>query len=243
MALHKNLVKITISNAPGTSGALTVSSAVAGFLGFGPSDDGKSFILRIEEPGVGVEVRASVYTHSTTSLSRGTLEVSTTGSAINLTSAAIVSVIVSAGWLNQVELQLDRGFTHVANAGTTQSLSSGTNTKVAAALDSVIANPKGWWSTANKRFLPDRAGVYYVLAIAQVAYSSPGQIFQANLYKNGANDTPGMLSDAQYQVCLVDGPIYLNGSTDYVELYVYANTATTTQANANCLFKAIYMGP
>jgi hypothetical protein len=57
--------------------------------------------------GTAWEVRTGcVYTHSGTSLARGTLEDSSTGSAISLTSATIVTVTATAGFGNRIEALL-----------------------------------------------------------------------------------------------------------------------------------------
>lgn len=95
---RKNLAYFAISNSPGTSGNLTVSTAVdALHVTLGASDDGGVFSTRIFEAGVGSEIRSGcTYTHGTTTLTRGTLESSTSGSALNFTSAAKVQVVSSA---------------------------------------------------------------------------------------------------------------------------------------------------
>lgn len=108
MTTHKNRVQCAISNTPGGAGALTLSTAASGFRTLGAGDDGLSFDVVIVD-GTAWEVRTDcAYTHSGTSLARGTLEDSSTGSAITLTSAAVVSVTATAGWGNSVE-RLMRG--------------------------------------------------------------------------------------------------------------------------------------
>ncbi len=103
---HRNRLVSTISNSPGTSGALTISAAQSGYRTFVSGDDGLTFDVAIVD-GTAWEVRTGcTYTHSGTSLSRGTLEDSSTGSAINLTSAAIVTATPTAGLFNAVERAL-----------------------------------------------------------------------------------------------------------------------------------------
>lgn len=98
---HVNRLFATISNAPGTSGALTIAAAVSGpYRTFGAAQDGQAFDVSITD-STAWEVRTGcVYTHSGTSLSRGTLEDSSTGSAIALTSSAQVMVVSTAASLN-----------------------------------------------------------------------------------------------------------------------------------------------
>ena len=103
---HRNRLVTAISNAPGASGALTIAAAAAGYRTFGASDDGLSFDVSIVD-GTAWEIRAGcVYTHAGTSLSRGTLEDSSTGSAIALSSAAVLTVTMSAALGNALERAL-----------------------------------------------------------------------------------------------------------------------------------------
>jgi hypothetical protein len=96
VSAQRNFIRQTISNTPGVAGGFTLSTAVSGFLGLEAGDDGLSFDLKITE-GTSSEARTGcVYTHGSTSLTRGTLEKSTTGAAVNFTSAAIVSVVATA---------------------------------------------------------------------------------------------------------------------------------------------------
>lgn len=101
--IYRNRVRCTISNTPGAAGALTLSSAYSGYRSLGATDDGKSFDCTFED-GTTWEVRTGcVYTHSTLSLSRGTLADSSTGAAIALTSSTIVMVAAHADWANRLE--------------------------------------------------------------------------------------------------------------------------------------------
>ena len=97
MSAHKNFIHQTITNTPGTSGGFTLGSAVSGMLGLVTGDNGLSFDLEVYESSVGYEAtRNCVYTHATPALTRGTFESSTSGSALNFTSAATVRVVATA---------------------------------------------------------------------------------------------------------------------------------------------------
>lgn len=92
-----NRVYFTISNTPGTSGNFACSAAVSGYRSLGAADNGKSFDVFATD-GTAWEVRTDcVYTHSTATLTRGTLEESSTGSAIDLTGSAKVGVTLTEG--------------------------------------------------------------------------------------------------------------------------------------------------
>lgn len=100
---HRNRLLTAISNTPGAAGALTIAAASSGYRTFAAGDDGLSFDVSIVD-GTSWEIRTGcVYTHAGTSLSRGTLEDSSTGSAITLTSAAVVTVTATASLANALE--------------------------------------------------------------------------------------------------------------------------------------------
>lgn len=88
-------------------GAATVSTAVPAYTTFGAGDDGFGFnCLWIE--GTAWEVRFNcVYTHSGTSLARGTLIASSTGSAIAFTSAVIISNTPAAYFGNYAQTDFE----------------------------------------------------------------------------------------------------------------------------------------
>lgn len=104
-ATHKNFLKTTISAVASAGlGAFTISTASSGHRTFGAGDDGKTFDGITISEGTDWEVcDGCVYTHSGTSLSRGTLQDSSTGSAITFTSAAIVEQNPSAGLAGRIE--------------------------------------------------------------------------------------------------------------------------------------------
>ena len=104
MSTARNRYRCTISNTPGTSGDLTVSTAESGFVTFAAADNGLSFDVVITDGSAWEVRRDCTYTHSGTSLGRGTLEGSSTGSAISLTSSAVVTVTATAAWGNSVQL-------------------------------------------------------------------------------------------------------------------------------------------
>jgi hypothetical protein len=87
-----NRVKFSVGNAPGLAGNIIVSSAVDSFKTFGSGDNGKVVDILITE-GSNWELRKDcTYTHSTTTLSRGTLVEQS--SAFAFTSAAQVAVVL-----------------------------------------------------------------------------------------------------------------------------------------------------
>ncbi len=104
---YKNRLVCTVSAVASSGlGAFTVSTASSGYATFAAGDDAKTFdIVAVE--GTAWEVRTGcTYTHSGTSLSRGTLEASSTGSAIAFTTAATLTVTPSAAKFGALELAM-----------------------------------------------------------------------------------------------------------------------------------------
>lgn len=103
MSFKNRLVATVSAVASSGLGTFTVGAAVSPYVSFVAADDAKVFnIIAIE--GTTWEVRTGcTYTHSGTTLTRGTLESSSTGSAITFTSAVVISVIPTAQWLTNVE--------------------------------------------------------------------------------------------------------------------------------------------
>ena len=96
MAYRNRLVTTISAVAAAGLGAFTVGPAQSGYVTFSAGDDGLAFDVSVVE-GTAWEVRTGcVYTHSGTTLSRGTLESSSTGSAIAFTAAAVLTVTMAA---------------------------------------------------------------------------------------------------------------------------------------------------
>lgn len=96
MSTHANRVKMSVSGTPGT-GTITLGSASSGFQSFASAYGANATVDVVITDGTAWEVaRNCTYTHSGTTLSRGTLEASSTGSALSLTSSAVVLVTETA---------------------------------------------------------------------------------------------------------------------------------------------------
>lgn len=92
---HINRVKQAVTGTPGT-GTITLGAAAAGFRALGASQNGLTFSCLFLDGTAWEIATGCTYTHSGTTLTRGTREDSSTGAAISLTSAATVSVIAAA---------------------------------------------------------------------------------------------------------------------------------------------------
>ena len=145
----RDLIKQTISNTPGTAGSLTLSTASTGYLALGASDDGKTFTVLVsasDSDTASKELRSGcTYTHSTTTLTRGTL---VAGTAIDLTSSAVVSVV----------MQADSGRRWDA-AALEHSTVTGTSGAISAAVNTLYVADMSGWTADRTLTLPATAAV------------------------------------------------------------------------------------
>jgi len=113
---------------------------------------------------------------------------------------------------------------------TIQSISVATFTKITFAVEEFDTNN----NFASSRFTPTVAGYYQVSGQSCFGgYTSTGLSFPA-IYKNGSrfkdgNACPFDTSDGNF--ASVNCLVYLNGTTDYIELYVWQRSATTRDLN------------
>jgi len=83
---------------------------------------------------------------------------------------------------------------------------------------------------ASSRFTPTVAGYYQLNGAASVGTTSTSLGLSVAIYKNGSIVKTGCWSNANsagYPQSTVSTLIYMNGSTDYVELYVYGSMGGT----------------
>jgi hypothetical protein len=106
-----------------------------------------------------------------------------------------------------------------------QSINSGTFTKVQLQTEEFDTS-SAFDSTTNYRFTPQVAGYYQVSGNVGYSFTTGQNVI--TIYKNGSR-----FKDGNFGAGGTDGTqstvstlIYLNGSTDYIELWSYQNTGT-----------------
>jgi hypothetical protein len=120
-----------------------------------------------------------------------------------------------------------------------QSYSSGIFTKVQLQTEEFDTNGN-FDSTTNYRFTPTVAG-YYQISGGAVMQVGSAQEMWVGIYKNGVGhkilqNIVGVLNRGCHGSALV----YMNGSTDYVELYLYVNASGTVLTGAtNTYFQGV----
>jgi hypothetical protein len=137
----------------------------------------------------------------------------------------------------------------------TQTISSGVRTKVQLNVENFDTN--GWFdSSTNYRFTPQKAGYYQAnFSVTTVKTAKSPVLLDAALYKNGAeisyhNFQVGSGAGVSGGTATAGGAdlIYMNGSTDYLELYTLAIYSDGTspdifgQGVQQTYFGATFMG-
>jgi hypothetical protein len=104
-----------------------------------------------------------------------------------------------------------------------QSTTSSVNTKIQFQTEEFDTN-NYFDNATNYRFTPLIAGYYQVSG--SVSYASAASNMQATIYKNGTAYKAGYNATGTSGTDHVSALVYLNGSTDYIELYSIQTTGT-----------------
>ena len=104
-ALHKNRVKMTVTSVASAGvGTITLNAASSAHQSFATAYGANATVDILITEGTSWEIaRNCAYTHSGTTVDRGTLEASSTCSAVTFTSAAVVEEILTAARGNSIE--------------------------------------------------------------------------------------------------------------------------------------------
>lgn len=117
-----------------------------------------------------------------------------------------------------------------AYANASQSITTTTFTKVAINTEEFDTNNN--FDTTNNRFTPTVAGYYQVNGLVRCTASAPSQIF-SGIFKNGSSyargtEIVGTSLTIQNLSCSISEIIYMNGTTDYLELYGFVTATSPT---------------
>lgn len=231
-ATHKNRLVCTVSAVASSGlGAWTVSTAQSGYRTFAAGDDAKTFdVVAVE--GTAWEVRTGcTYTHSGTTLSRGTLEDSSTGSAITFTSACVLSVTLSAGRANALEVALQSlipGGRLTLTSGTPVTTSDVTGA-TSIYYTPYVSNGIALWDSAQTKWVPV-IFTEQTLALGTLTSGLPYDVFG---YLNAGALSLELLAwtngtTRATAVTLQDGRYCKSGDKTRLYLGTFYTTATTT---------------
>jgi hypothetical protein len=163
--------------------------------------------------------------------SSGSISLSPADTASNLT----ITVPANAGTM------LTTGSTFSQNSGpifsatmsATQTISSATFTKVALDSASAFGSLTNSWDAANRRFLPTIEGYYFITG--QIYATGAGWADQSliTIYKNGGNEVRCQDAGAKTYNLTVSAILYMNGTTDYLEVYAYSSSGKTIESSSS----------
>ena len=207
VATGNALISGGVSTAP-SWGKIGLTTHVSGTL---PTANGGTNLTSFTSGGV-------VYASSTSALATGNL-LTFNGSTLAVTGALTVTGAST----------LTGGFTVGATAApafsayqsTIQTPASFAFTKTTLQSELFDTN-SNFDSTTNYRFTPTVAGYYQINGVVQFAAGVANLI--ASIYKNGAEYLRGGIQAPSSFQAAVSGIVYLNGSSDYVELYSFNTT-------------------
>ena len=113
---------------------------------------------------------------------------------------------------------------------------SSSQTPTNATFTKVLFNTELWDTNnnfASSRFTPTVAGYYQINSC--VGYGSNATACLISIYKNGTEYKRGIqatISSISSDATAVNGSVYCNGSTDYIEIYIYQTVATALATTA-----------
>jgi len=122
-----------------------------------------------------------------------------------------------------------------------QSVSAGSWTKIT--FTTVDFDTNSNYSTANSRFTPTVAGYYQVTA--RIRPNATNGEAEIGIYKNGSAWFHGSninVNSGNQWGTIVTGLLYMNGSSDYLETYLYVtNACTVSTSRQNTYFQAVWI--
>ena len=132
-------------------------------------------------------------------------------------------------------IQSGPAFSAYANGGT--SITGGAFTKIPCNVEEFDTN-SNYDNATDYRFTPTVAGYYQVNAQVMITSAVTSRMVPI-IYKNGAAFRYGNDMNVTQYSSSVSTLVYMNGTTDYIELYVYAaTTATLSNAGLGNYFQA-----
>lgn len=159
-----------------------------------------------------------------------------TGTALTTAGGQTISGTTTVSTLNATTIQVGgnlavNGPAFSAYLSSNQSITSSVWTKVQFNTEEFDTN-SNYDNATNYRFTPTVAGYYQVNASISASSSSSQTRSIIAIYKNGSEFKRGNYLGAGYNSVsenpIVSALIYLNGSTDYVEVYGYITGTTNT---------------
>ena len=186
--------------------------------------------------GSGIQLAALVYMNGSTDY----LEIgsyygpnsATTPTAPTFNNGTRFSAFLTNQTLTEVVGTNAAGFAYKNNS---QAIAASTFTKVT--LPAPPDDPLSWWDAANNRWIPTIPGWYQVDAMLSYIGITASSLFETHIVKNGytyANTlTQADITISGFCTGVASRVIYMNGSTDYLELYTFQPSGASQNIDSN----------
>lgn len=105
-----------------------------------------------------------------------------------------------------------------------QSIAGATTEKIL--IDTISFDTEGVVDIANSRIIPNLAGYYQVSGNARFGSIPDGETFFCSIFKNGERVSAGAYfrsGSSGQGISTVSDLVYMNGTTDYLELYIWSS--------------------
>lgn len=151
------------------------------------------------------------------------------GGGVALTPASSIASDVTVNVPSQNCTLGIQGPAFSAYMGSGQAIGSGVQTKLQ--FNTKVFDTANCYNTSTYRFTPNVAG-YYQISGTMCGAAPNSSDYMIVVYKNGSPVASAGFVGASGYTCrpTISYLVYLNGSTDYVELYGYVANAQTLQA-------------
>ena len=128
---------------------------------------------------------------------------------------------------------LDNGPAFSAYSNANQTIAENTWTKVN--INTELFDTASAFNTSTYRFQPAVSGYYQVSGGTRQFTPGAFSYTFVGIWKNGGSlfETTGAIYLSSYSVLTLSNLVYLNGSTDYVELYAFASASNTRNVEGN----------
>jgi hypothetical protein len=230
------------------TGALILAGAMTGFRAFSSvcsTNDTCYYALQAVDsngtPTGDWEVGLGTYSGTNTLTRTTVLSSSNSGSAVSLSSGTKqVWIDIAASDYLTTRTNAAGGPAFSARATSNQTISNNTRTKVL--FDSEDYDTASCYSSS--RFTPNVAGYYQINAA--VTMGTNAAYLSLFIYKNGTAFKIGMQSGSNVEsgeASCISGMVFLNGSTDYVEIYLSqgsGSSVTTFAAGASPTYETVW---
>ena len=139
-------------------------------------------------------------------------------------------LISDGGTLKRIDVSLIGGTMTPAflayRSGSTQTIASATGTKIQ--LNSELFDTDNAFdNSTNYRFTPQTAGKYFFYATSRFDTDTDFQNCELQVHKNGSQYSDVTWRNEYYEVATVTGVAVMNGSSDYLELFIYQNSGSS----------------